>query len=63
MVRHRAADLRERPLCVRARRQSQLEEFEDIIGRNFKQPAEGLGWDNTPASHMWRTIMMPTRAL
>jgi hypothetical protein len=40
-----------------------LEEFEDIIGRNFKQPAEGLGWDNTPASHMWRTIMMPTRAL
>jgi hypothetical protein len=41
----------------------QLEEFEDIIGRNFKQPEEGLGWDNTPASHMWRTIMMPTRAL
>jgi len=41
----------------------QLEEFEDIIGRNFRQPEEGLGWDNTPASHMWRTIMMPTRAL
>jgi len=41
----------------------QLEEFEDIIGRNFKQPEEGLGWDNTSASHMWRTIMMPTRAL
>jgi len=41
----------------------QLEEFEDIIGRNFKQPEDGLGWDNTPASHMWRTIMMPTRAL
>src|ERR1700722_11582420 len=40
-----------------------LEEFTDIIGRNFRQPEEGLGWDNTPASHMWRTIMMPTRAL
>jgi hypothetical protein len=41
----------------------QLEEFTDIIGRNFRQPEEGLGWDDTPASHMWRTIMMPTRAL
>jgi hypothetical protein len=40
-----------------------LEEFTDIIGRNFRQPEEGLGWDDTPASHMWRTIMMPTRAL
>jgi hypothetical protein len=40
-----------------------LEEFTDIIRRNFRQPAEGLGWDDTPSSHMWRTIMMPTRAL
>ncbi len=40
-----------------------LDEFVDIIGRNFRQPEEGLGWDDTPSSHMWRTIMMPTRAL
>ncbi len=40
-----------------------LEDFTDIIGRNFRQPEEGLGWDDTPSSHMWRTIMMPTRAL
>jgi hypothetical protein len=40
-----------------------IEEFTDIIGRNFRQPAEGLGYDNSPSSHMWRTIMAPTRFL
>jgi hypothetical protein len=40
-----------------------LDPFIDIIGRNFKQPAEGLGWDNTPSSWMWRTIINPTRPL
>ena len=40
-----------------------LDEFEDIIGRNFRQPEEGLGFDNTPSSHMWRTMMWPTRFL
>lgn len=40
-----------------------IEEFTDIIGRNFRQPAEGLGWDNSPSSHMWRTIIAPTRFL
>ena len=40
-----------------------LDDFVDIIGRNFKQPKEGLGWDNSPSAHMWRTIMWPTRFL
>ena len=40
-----------------------LDDFVDIIGRNFKQPKEGLGLDNTPSSHMWRTLMWPTRYL
>jgi hypothetical protein len=40
-----------------------LEQFEDIIGRNFRQPKEGLGNDNTPASHMWRTLRRPSNAL
>jgi hypothetical protein len=39
------------------------EDFIDIIGRNFKQPEEGLGFDNSPVAHMWRTIIWPTRAL
>jgi hypothetical protein len=43
--------------------QVQLEEFEDIVGRNFKQPKEGLGLDASPSAHMWRTIMWPTRYL
>ena len=41
----------------------ELEQFEDIVGREFRQPAEGLGNDNTPASHMWRTLRRPCNAL
>lgn len=40
-----------------------LEQFDDIIGRHFKQPKEGLGNDNTPSSHMWRTLIRPCNAL
>jgi hypothetical protein len=40
-----------------------IEDFTDIIGRNFRQPEEGLGLDNSPSSHMWRTIRAPTRFL
>jgi hypothetical protein len=40
-----------------------LEEFTDLIGRHFRQPKEGLGYDNSPAAHMWRTMMAPTRVL
>jgi hypothetical protein len=41
----------------------ELEEFTDIVGRNFKQPKEGLGFDASPTAHMWRTINFPTRYL
>jgi len=41
----------------------ELEEFTDIIGRHFRQPPEGLGYDNSPSAHMWRTIIAPTRFL
>jgi hypothetical protein len=40
-----------------------LEEFEDIIGRNFKQPVEGLGFDGSPCAHLWRTIIRPNKFL
>ena len=40
-----------------------IEQFEDIIGRNFKQPKEGLGFDNSPVAHMWRTIIWPNKFL
>ena len=40
-----------------------IQPFVDIIGRHFKQPKEGLGWDDSPAAHMWRTIINPTRPL
>ena len=40
-----------------------LDDFVDIIGRHFQQPKEGLGFDNSPSAHMWRTLNWPTRFL
>lgn len=40
-----------------------LEPFMDIIGRHFKQPEEGLGFDNSPVAHMWRTMIYPNNFL
>lgn len=40
-----------------------LDPFVDIIGRNFRQPAEGLGLDNSATSHMWRTLIDPNKPL
>jgi len=41
----------------------ELDEFTDVVGRHFRQPEEGLGFDESPSAHMWRTIMWPTRYL
>jgi hypothetical protein len=40
-----------------------IEPFTDIIGRHFKQPKEGLGFDNSPSAHMWRTLARPDSPL
>ena len=40
-----------------------LEIFTDVIGRNFKQPKEGLGFDGSPVAHMWRTMIWPNNFL
>jgi hypothetical protein len=37
--------------------------LEDIIGRHFKQPEEGLGFDGSPVAHMWRTMIWPNNFL
>jgi len=41
----------------------ELGEFTDIIGRNFRQPEQGLGFDNSPVAHMWRAIIRPAKYL
>jgi hypothetical protein len=41
----------------------ELEEFTDVIGRNFRQPKEGLGFDNSPVAHMWRAMIRPAKYL
>jgi hypothetical protein len=38
-------------------------EFEDVVGRNFRQPEEGLGFDGSPVAHMWRTMIWPNNFL
>jgi hypothetical protein len=40
-----------------------VEQFEDIIGRHFRMPEEGLGYDHTPVSHMWRAMINPDAPL
>ena len=40
-----------------------IEFFADIIARNFRQPEEGLGYDDSPSSHMWRTMIWPNNFL
>ena len=40
-----------------------IDPFVDIVHRNFKQPKEGLGNDNSPVAHMWRAIAMPDNPL
>lgn len=37
--------------------------FEGVIARQFRQPAEGLGFDDSPAAHMWRTMIWPNNFL
>ena len=39
------------------------DEFEDMVGRNFRQPGEGLGFDGSPVAHMWRTMIWPNNFL
>ena len=38
-------------------------EFEDVVGRNFRQPEAGLGFDGSPVAHMWRTMIWPNNFL
>lgn len=40
-----------------------VDEFTDVIGRNFRQPAEGLGFDGSPVAHMWRSMIWPNNFL
>jgi HD domain len=37
--------------------------FTDLIGRHFREPQEGLGFDGSSVAHMWRTAIWPNNAL
>jgi len=57
------ADHDQRHLLIRPDAKVAFEEFEDIAGRNFRQPREGLGFDGSPVAHMWRTMIWPNNFL
>jgi len=40
-----------------------INQFEDVVGRNFKPPKEGLGFDGSPVAHMWRIMIWPDSGL
>jgi hypothetical protein len=37
--------------------------FTDVIGRTFRMPEDGLGFDGSPSAHMWRTFIWPNNFL
>jgi hypothetical protein len=39
------------------------ERFTDVIARNFRSPADGLGFDGSSTAHMWRTMIWPNNFL
>jgi predicted HD phosphohydrolase len=44
-------------------RKVSLDPFIDLIGRRFRQPKEGLGFDGSPVAHMWRSLIYPDNPL
>ncbi|XOV83873.1 MAG: hypothetical protein ACFHXK_01910 [bacterium] len=40
-----------------------LSVFLPLIEENFKQPTQGLGFDDSPSAHMWRTMIWPNNFL
>jgi hypothetical protein len=40
-----------------------VDEFTDLVGRHFRQPREGLGFDGSDVAHMWRTMIWPNNFL
>jgi predicted HD phosphohydrolase len=41
----------------------ELDPFIDIVEKHFRQPEEGLGFDNSPVAHMWRSVIYPDNPL
>lgn len=40
-----------------------FDQFEDVIGRTFRNPKEGLGFDGSSVAHMWRSVIWPNNYL
>ncbi|MEI7950881.1 MAG: hypothetical protein WCI66_11675, partial [Gammaproteobacteria bacterium] len=40
-----------------------IDPFVNLVAKHFKQPPEGLGYDNSPSAHMWRSLIYPDSPL
>lgn len=40
-----------------------VDDFVDVIGRHFRQPKQGLGFDGSPVAHIWRSAANPDSPL
>src|SRR3954468_24226174 len=60
MVRLGAERDNQRPLCIQSRHQSEHRRLPRDHRSTFTHPPEGLGYDNTAAAHMWRSMAIPT---
>ena len=40
-----------------------IEDFDDVIAKEFNTPKEGLGFDKSPVAHMWRSLIWPNNFL
>jgi hypothetical protein len=40
-----------------------MDQFVEIVNRHFKHPKEGLGYDDSPSAHMWRSLANPDAPL
>jgi hypothetical protein len=64
-MRRRTNDLCARLITMNAlyafhpRTTATIDIFIDIIGRHFREPKSGLGFDSSPIAHMWRSIIWP----
>lgn len=41
----------------------EIEQFAALMATSFRQPEAGLGFDDSPSAHMWRTMIWPNNFL
>lgn len=40
-----------------------FEQNTSLVEKHFRRPASGLGFDESPSAHVWRTVIWPNNFL